>query len=96
MCILFEKAIEYENLFSNIENIFDKYTEKEANIENEDEYEEEYKVSISYLNYHINIVISILVIKKKSFFRQNLPEETNHKSRIKKRVKIIDITVFRK
>jgi len=67
MCILFEKAIEYENLFSNIENIFDKYTEKEANIENEDEDEEEYKVRSSYLNYHINIVISIFIIKKRVF-----------------------------
>jgi hypothetical protein len=93
MCILFEKAIEYENLFSNIENIFDKYTEKEANIENEDEDEEEYKVRSSYLNYHINIVISIIYYLKKSFFRQNLPKEgTDNKSRIKKRVKIIDIT----
>jgi len=67
MCIIFEKAIEYENLFSNIENIFDKYTEKEANIENEDEDEEEYKVRSFYLNYHINIVISIFIIKKRVF-----------------------------
>ena len=41
--------------------------EKEANIENEDEDEEEYKVRSFYLNYHINIVISIFIIKKRVF-----------------------------